>query len=188
MPTLRAPEGPHEWPSRPSPSTPPTPVARRGRTHPNACRRARRIRNHPIHNRSGSKLWIEGVRPNVERLVVPGEGAEESIPDRPLRPVVVEDELVVLEIIRQLVVAQEPEATTGVSPADLLSPSNSRPSGEGDPPRAPPPATFRRRRQRLHDSAWIERRRETETAMQSWWVSGEKNKRKRRQKDKIVQF
>lgn len=183
MPTLRTPEGPHEWPSRPSPSTPPTPVARRGRTLPNACRIARRITNHPIHNRNGSKLRIEGVRPNVERLVVPVEGAEESVPDRPLRPVMVEDELVVLEIIRQLVVAQEPEVTTGVSPADRLSLSNSRRSGDGDPPHAPPASTFRRRR--LHDSSGTRRGRATAT--KSWWVGGKKAKSKG-EKDKMVQL
>lgn len=48
------------------------------------------------------------MRPDVDGLVVPGEEAEEGIEDGPLGAVVVEDELVLLHVVRQLVVAHQP--------------------------------------------------------------------------------
>lgn len=46
-------------------------------------------------------------RPDVDGLVVPGEEAEDGIEDGPLGAVVVEDELVLLHVVRQLVVAHQ---------------------------------------------------------------------------------
>uniref|UniRef100_A0A0A9FL28 Uncharacterized protein n=1 Tax=Arundo donax TaxID=35708 RepID=A0A0A9FL28_ARUDO len=45
------------------------------------------------------------MRPDVDGLVVPREEAEDGIEDGPLGAVVVEDELVLLHVLRQLVVA-----------------------------------------------------------------------------------
>jgi hypothetical protein len=47
------------------------------------------------------------ARPDVERLVVPGEGAEERVADGPLGAVVPADVLVVLEVLRQLLVPHQ---------------------------------------------------------------------------------
>ena len=50
---------------------------------------------------------MQHLRPDVDGLVVDGEGTEERLLDGPLAAVVVDDELVVLEELRQLVVADE---------------------------------------------------------------------------------
>lgn len=43
-----------------------------------------------------------GLRPNIDGLVVPPENAEKSFLERPVRSVVIQNELVVLHVIRQL--------------------------------------------------------------------------------------
>nr|ACR36011.1 unknown [Zea mays] len=67
----------------------------------------------------------EQVRPDVDGLVVPGEEAEHGVEDGPLGAVVVEDELVLLHVLGQLVVAHQ---RVLLPPAFLLS-----------LPRLPPP-------------------------------------------------
>ena len=49
----------------------------------------------------------QNLRPDVDRLVVEGEGAEDRLLDGPFAAVVIEDEFVVLQEGRERVVADE---------------------------------------------------------------------------------
>ncbi|RWW70601.1 hypothetical protein BHE74_00021703 [Ensete ventricosum] len=114
-------------------------MARKRRKPPKclARRKGKKKRRHwpsdgVVRGRTDGRWYL---RPHVERLVVPGEGAEEGVADRPLGAVVVQDELVVLEVIRQLVVPHERGAAIGAGP---LPRRRSRRRGVAPPHPTPP--------------------------------------------------
>lgn len=84
---------------------------------------------------NSEKFRLKSIRPDVDGLVVPGEEAEEGIEDGPLGAVVVEDELVLLHVVRQLVVAHQPALLPLLLPLLLL-------------PLLLAPSSLRRRRRR----------------------------------------
>jgi hypothetical protein len=67
--------------------------------------RKQRPKAHPIQETVNDEPAY--LRPDVDGLVVPGEDTEDGIEDGPLGAVVVEDERVLLHVVRQLVVADQ---------------------------------------------------------------------------------
>ena len=84
------------------------------------------------------------VRPDVEGLVVPGDGAAQRVADGPLAAVVPPDELVVLQIVRQLLEPHQPRQPPP-PPRPPSSPAPRTTTTTTTAPRPPPP---RRRRPR----------------------------------------
>ena len=61
-----------------------------------------------INNKKRRKVENRShVRPYVEGFVVPGEDAEERVPQRPLAPVIVQYVLIVSQVFRQLLVLHQ---------------------------------------------------------------------------------
>jgi hypothetical protein len=113
-------------------------------------RRRQREREREIDERHSSAR----VPPDVERLVVPGEGAAQRVADGPLAAVVRVDELVVAQVVRQLLEPHQPRQRQRLLPLltrRLHGHDARRRRREGAaPPAAPLPGRARRLRSRRH--------------------------------------